>query len=291
LIQIIEEVFKKLGINVTVKLNNRKILTGIAETIGQPGELTEITIAIDKLEKIGFDNVIAELKERGLPSQSIDKLIPFLQLKGSNSELMTLLRQRLAGSEIGIKGIEEIETIFKMVNETQTAIKIDLDLTLARGLNYYTGAIIEVKTNDVQIGSICGGGRYDDLTGIFGLPGVSGVGISFGADRIFDVLNQLNIYPADVNVATKVLLINFGEKEQSYGLKILVRLRKANISAEFYPDPDKIKKQMEYANAKKIPYVILGGGEEIAKGLLTLKDMISGDQKSLSVENIIDAIK
>ena len=291
LIQIIEEVFKKLGINVTVKLNNRKILTGIAETIGQPGELTEITIAIDKLEKIGFDNVIAELKERGLPSQSIDKLIPFLQLKGSNSELITLLRQRLAGSEIGIKGIEEIETIFKMVNETQTDIKIDLDLTLARGLNYYTGAIIEVKTDDVQIGSICGGGRYDDLTGIFGLPGVSGVGISFGADRIFDVLNQLNIYPADVNVATKVLLINFGEKEQSYGLKTLVRLRKANISAEFYPDPDKIKKQMEYANAKKIPYVILAGGEEIAKGLLTLKDMISGDQKSLSVENIIDAIK
>jgi histidyl-tRNA synthetase len=291
LIQIIEEVFKKLGINVTVKLNYRKILTGIAETIGQPGELTEITIAIDKLEKIGFDNVIAELKERGLPSQSIDKLIPFLQLKGSNSELMTLLRQRLAGSEIGIKGIEEIETIFKMVNETQTAIKIDLDLTLARGLNYYTGAIIEVKTDDVQIGSICGGGRYDDLTGIFGLPGVSGVGISFGADRIFDVLNQLNIYPADVNVATKVLLINFGEKEQSYGLKTLVRLRKANISAEFYPDPDKIKKQMEYANAKKIPYVILAGGEEIAKDLLTLKDMISGDQKSLSVENIIDAIK
>jgi histidyl-tRNA synthetase len=291
LIQIIEEVFTKLDIDVTIKLNNRKILSGIAEKIGQPGQLTEITIAIDKLEKTGLENVLTELKERGLNSESIDKLIPFLELKGSNVKLISMLKQTLTGSEIGMKGIGEVETILKLAEETQTGIKIDLDLTLARGLNYYTGAIIEVKANDVQIGSICGGGRYDDLTGIFGLPGVSGVGISFGADRIFDVLNQLDIFPSAVNAATKVLVVNFGEKEQTYCLKMMRMLREANINAEFYPDSGKLKKQMDYANAKKIPYVILAGEEEISSGLLTLKDMNTGTQESLTVNDIIGRLK
>jgi histidyl-tRNA synthetase len=291
LIQIIDEVFRMLGIQVTIKLNNRKILTGIAETIGQAGRITDITVAIDKLEKTGFDTVVGELKERGLSSESIEKLIPFLQMKGSNFELINQLKKSLSNSASGMKGLEEIETILTLTNEVKTGINIEMDLTLARGLNYYTGAIIEVKANDIQIGSICGGGRYDDLTGIFGLPGISGVGISFGADRIFDVLNQLNLYPQAVNASTKVLLVNFGEKEQTYCLKTIIRLRNEGISAEFYPDPVKLKKQMDYANARSIPFVILAGTEEINSGLLTLKNMVSGNQESVSIEDIIEKIK
>jgi len=290
LLQIIDEVFTKLGISATIKLNNRKILTGIAETIGQADRITDITVAIDKLEKTSFDTVIDELKERGLTSESIGKLVPFLQMKGTNPELIGQLKIALANSSIGLKGLEEIETIFKLTREVQVGINIDLDLTLARGLNYYTGAIIEVKANDIQIGSICGGGRYDDLTGIFGLPGISGVGISFGADRIFDVLNQLNLYPPTVNSSTKVLFLNFGEKEQIFCLKALLKMRKAGVSAELYPDPVKIKKQMDYANSRNIPFVIFAGTEEINSGIITLKNMTTGIQESGTIDTILKKV-
>ncbi len=291
LIQIIDEVFKKLGIKVTVKLNNRKILAGIAECIGEPDRLTDITVAIDKLDKIGFANVIQELKERGLTQASIEKLTPFMEMKGSNTEILEQLKNKLTSSVIGLKGVEETDMIIGLVNEMNPGVNILLDLTLARGLNYYTGAIIEVKANDIQIGSICGGGRYDDLTGIFGLPGVSGVGISFGADRIFDVLNQLNLYPQAINSVTKVMIVNFGEGEQSFYLKILLRLREADISSELYPDDAKLKKQMEYANSKKIPFVIIAGEKEINAGMLSLKNMENGDQELITVEDIIKKLK
>jgi histidyl-tRNA synthetase len=291
LIQIIEEVFGKLDVNVTLKLNNRKILAGIAECIGLPERLTDITTAIDKIEKIGIDKVLIELTERGLPKESIQMLLPFLKMKGNHSEVLEQMKKMFVNSIIGLKGIEEMETIFSLAGELDIRLKIDLDLTLARGLNYYTGSIIEVKANDVEIGSICGGGRYDNLTGIFGLKDVSGVGISFGADRIYDVMNQLALFPEEVNTGTQVMLVNFGEKEQAFCLKVLKQLRDSGINAELYPDKVKLIKQMNYANSKKISYVILIGEEEIAAQKFTLKDMINGEQTLLDINQIITKLK
>lgn len=298
LIQIIDEVFTTIGINVTVKINNRKILAGIAESIGEAEKLIDITIALDKIEKIGKDGFIKELQQRSISERSIEELCSYIfaerkSMIGSeytNDQKLTLLKSWLMDSEIGKEGIREIETILTLTNEVNIGTDIDLDLTLARGLNYYTGAIIEVKANDIQIGSICGGGRYDDLTGIFGLPGISGVGISFGADRIFDVLNQLNLYPQTVNASTKVLFVNFGEKEQSFCLKALLKIRKAGICAELYPDPVKIKKQMDYANSRNIPFVVLAGTEEINSGNLTLKNMTTGIQESGTIDEILEKV-
>jgi histidyl-tRNA synthetase len=291
LIQIIEEVFRKLNINVTLKLNNRKILAGIAECINSTERLTDITIAIDKIEKIGLENVLNELRGRNLPEESIQKLLPFLKMKGNHSEILEQMKKLFEYSVIGLQGIEEMETIFKLVSELDIKLKIDLDLTLARGLNYYTGAIIEVKANDVEIGSICGGGRYDDLTGIFGLKDVSGLGISFGADRIYDVLNQLGSFPDEVNSGTQVMLVNFSEKEQLFCLKILNQLRNSGIRAEMYPDNAKLNKQMNYANSKKIPFVLLIGENEITSLKYTLKNMISGEQSSLDINELIKKLK
>jgi histidyl-tRNA synthetase len=286
LIHIIDNVFEKLGISVTIKLNNRKILAGISEYINAPQLITDITIAIDKLEKTGIESVNAELKEKGLDATAIEKLQPVLYLKGSNREKLSSLKQILSLSVTGLKGIEEVETILNYLEALPVKTKVDLDLTLARGLNYYTGAIFEVKANDVAIGSICGGGRYDDLTGIFGLKDVSGVGISFGADRIYDVMNQLDIFPKSVSANTKVLIINFGEKEQLYSLTIVNTLRKKGISCELYPEITKLKKSMGYANNKKIPFVILIGEDEMQSGLITLKNMETGVQEKLTPEQL-----
>jgi len=286
LIHIIDNVFEKLGISVTIKLNNRKILAGISEYINAPQLITDITVAIDKLEKTGIESVNSELREKGLDAIAIEKLQPVLYLKGSNREKLLSLRQILSSSTTGLKGIEEVETILGYLEALPVKTNVDLDLTLARGLNYYTGAIFEVKANDVAIGSICGGGRYDDLTGIFGLKDVSGVGISFGADRIYDVMNQLDIFPKSVSANTKVLIINFGEKEQLYSLTIVNTLRKKGISCELYPEITKLKKSMGYANNKKIPFVILIGEDEMQSGLITLKNMETGVQEKLTLEQL-----
>ena len=291
LISMIDEVFAKLNISVTVKMNNRKILAGIADYIEAPDKLVDITVAIDKLEKIGLDNVNQELADKGLTQEAIDKVQPILSLSGNTDEVLNKLSEILQASEVGMKGIEEVKTIFSFLQESPVASKVELDLTLARGLNYYTGAIFEVKANDVQIGSICGGGRYDDLTGIFGLKDVSGVGISFGADRIYDVLNQLDNYPESVTDACQVLIVNFGENEQRFGIKAVKELRAADVSAELYPDSTKLKKQMNYANARNIPYVILAGSEEIESGQLTLKDMVNGEQSKKTLEEIINLLR
>ncbi len=290
LLNIITKVFKKLNISVTIKLNNRKILAGIAEYLGTPNQITDITVAIDKLEKIGLEKVNQELSEKGVSNESLDKLQPILLLKGTNEDKIKELKEILKHSNVGLKGIEEIESIFYLVASSNLQATIELDLTLARGLNYYTGAIIEVKANDVSIGSICGGGRYDDLTGIFGLKDVSGVGISFGADRIYDVMNQLEIFPNDVSTYTQVMIVNFGEKEQLFGLNIVDFLRGYGISAELYPDTAKLKKQMQYANNKNIPWVILIGENEIKTGKLTCKDMTSGQQFELTKEDLLDKL-
>lgn len=295
LIQIIDEVFATLGIDVTIKLNNRKILAGIAEEIGVPERLVDITVALDKLEKIGRDGFIEELKSRNLPIDAIDKLYSFIfaEKKGiiskdySNQEKILLLEAWLMDSEVGKNGIIELKRILDFFPVTKRTPIIEIDLTLARGLNYYTGAIIEVKADDIEIGSICGGGRYDDLTGIFGLPDVSGVGISFGADRVYDVMNQLGLFPKEVTASTRLLIVNFGEEEQSVCLKLLNQIRKAGISAEYYPDKTKLKKQMGYANAKKIPYVLLVGEDEINNERYTLRDMETGDEQALTAEKII----
>jgi histidyl-tRNA synthetase len=287
LLQIVEEVFTRLNIRITVRLNNRKILAGIAETIGEPEKLTDITIAMDKTEKAGQENVLGELRDRKLNPGAIEKLKSFLDIKVSGQNIPDELKNLLGHSETGQIGIAEMESIFSMMNELDSSLKTEFDPTLARGLNYYTGTIIEVKADDVEIGSICGGGRYDDLTGIFGMPGVSGVGISFGADRIYDVLNQLGQYPENVSSATQVLIINFGEKEQLHCLELLRNIRKAGIRAELYPDPVKLKKQMSYANSRGIPYVILAGEEEIRTGLYSLKNMTSGEQITLDTPEII----
>ena len=280
LMQIIDTVFTKFGVRVCIKINNRKILSGIAEMIGEADKIVDITVAIDKLDKIGIDNVNEELAEAGIPAHSIEKLQPIINLQGTNAEKLQTMREVLKDSEIGLKGIEEIEFILNTLASLSTLhSSLEFDLTLARGLNYYTGAIFEVKALDVQIGSITGGGRYDNLTGIFGMPGLSGVGISFGADRIFDVLNQLDLYPREAVNATQVLFVNFGEKEAQYSLPIIADLRKAGIRAEIYPDSTKMKKQMSYANAKEIPFVAIIGETEMQEGKITIKNMTTGEQQ------------
>jgi histidyl-tRNA synthetase len=286
LIQIVDEVFRRLKVNVCIKLNNRKILSGIAEVIGEADKIVDITVAIDKLDKIGLDNVNAELASKGIPQEAIEKLQPIILLQGSNREKLETLRNVLGASETGLKGIEEIATILDHVEGLGIETKVELDLTLARGLNYYTGAIFEVKALDVQIGSITGGGRYDNLTGVFGLSGVSGVGISFGADRIYDVLNQLDLYPSEVSETTKILFTSFGDNELKFAARCAKELRMAGIPTEVYPEPAKMKKQMSYANAKNIPFVAIIGETEMAEQKVMLKNMNTGEQNLLSVEEV-----
>jgi histidyl-tRNA synthetase len=290
LIQMIDTVFTKFGVRVAIKMNNRKILAGIAEIIGQADKIVDITVAIDKLDKIGLDNVNAELLEKGLPQDAVEKLQPILALSGTNSEKLTTIEKVLAGSETGLKGVEECRFILETASSLGLNNALDLDLTLARGLNYYTGAIFEVKALDVEIGSISGGGRYDNLTGIFGMPGVSGVGISFGADRIYDVLNQLNLYPENAVSGTKILFLNFGAQESAFCISVIAKLRAKGVSAEIYPDAVKMKKQMSYANALNIPYVAIVGSDELVSGKITLKDMVSGSQEQLDAEALINRI-
>ena len=293
LMQIVDEVFRRLGIRVEIKINNRKILTGIAEVIGAADKIVDITVAIDKLDKIGIDNVNAELREDGLTEEQIQKLQPIILLQGTNDEKLSTIAEVLKDSETGLKGIEEVKFILSTLTSAilHLTSSISLDLTLARGLNYYTGAIFEVKALDVQIGSITGGGRYDNLTGIFGLPGLSGVGISFGVDRIYDVLNTLDLYPKDSLTTTQVLFINFGEKETAYCLPIINKVRSQGIRAEIFPDAAKMKKQMSYANAKQIPFVVLAGENEMNAGKVTLKNMETGDQSVLSEDELIERLK
>lgn len=290
LVQIIDTVFSKFGINITIKLNSRKILSGIAEIIGKPDKIVDITVAIDKLEKIGIENVNAELAEKGLSEAEIQAIQPIILLQGSNEEKLQSLRQTLATSEIGQKGIDEMEYIFSMLKNVNVKAVLQLDLTLARGLNYYTGAILEVKANDVEMGSICGGGRYDNLTGIFGMPGLSGVGISFGADRIYDVLNQLDAYPKDTKEATKLLFVNFGETEVRYILPIIAKLRAEGYACELYPDSAKMKKQMQYANDRQIPFVAIVGGDEIAQNKVLIKNMAMGEQELVDKDAVAGKI-
>ena len=287
LVQMIDTVFTQFGIRVAIKINNRKILSGIAEIIGEADKIVDITVAIDKLDKIGLDNVNAELASKGIPQEAIDKLQPIIQLSGTNEEKLDTLKQVLAASQTGMKGIEESEFILKTLAGLNIRSEVELDLTLARGLNYYTGAIFEVKALDVQIGSISGGGRYDNLTGVFGMEGVSGVGISFGADRIYDVLNQLDLYPKDASAGTQVLFVNFGEAETAYVLPILAKVRAAGISAEIYPDSAKMKKQMSYANAKTVPFVAIVGENEMQEGKVTLKNMATGEQALITPDELI----
>ena len=291
LMQIVDTVFSRFGIRVCIKINNRKILTGIAEMIGQADKIVDITVAIDKLDKIGLDNVNKELIENGIPADAVEKLQPITNLSGTNKEKLATMREVLKDSEIGLKGVEESEFILDKLEALGLKNDIELDLTLARGLNYYTGAIFEVKALDVQIGSITGGGRYDNLTGIFGMPGLSGVGISFGADRIFDVLNQLDLYPKEAVNATKLLFVNFGQTETDFCLPILAKVRAAGISAEIYPDSAKMKKQMSYANAKQIPFVAIVGESEMAEGKVNLKNMTTGEQQMLTPDQLVEAIR
>ena len=291
LMQIVDTVFARFGVRVQIKINNRKILTGIAEVIGAADKIVDITVAIDKLDKIGLDNVNDELREDGLSEEQIEKLQPIITLEGTNEEKLNTIAEVLKDSEIGLKGIEETRYILNMLSGNSLKNELQLDLTLARGLNYYTGAIFEVKALDVQIGSITGGGRYDNLTGIFGMPGISGVGISFGVDRIFDVLNALDAYPQDAVVGTQLLFINFGEQETAYCLPAVAMAREAGIRTEIYPDSSKMKKQMSYANAKQIPFVALAGENEMSAGKLTLKNMLSGDQQLLTAEELINVVK
>ena len=291
LMQIVDTVFNRFGVRVQIKINNRKILTGIAEVIGAAEKIVDITVAIDKLDKIGLDNVNQELREDGLSEEQIEKLQPIISLEGTNDEKLNTIAEVLASSETGLKGVEETRFILDTLKTLGLKNEIQLDLTLARGLNYYTGAIFEVKALDVQIGSITGGGRYDNLTGIFGMPGISGVDISFGVDRIFDVLNALDCYPKDAVNGTQLLFINFGEKETAYCLPVVAKAREAGIRTEIFPDAAKMKKQMSYANAKQIPFVALAGENEMAAGKLTLKNMLSGDQQLVSAEELISIVK
>ena len=288
LMQIVDTVFTRFGVRVQIKINNRKILTGIAEVIGAADKIVDITVAIDKLDKIGIDNVNAELREDGLTDEQIEKLQPIIMLEGTNEQKLETIAQVLASSETGLKGVEETKYILGYLTSLNN--EIQLDLTLARGLSYYTGAIFEVKALDTPMGSISGGGRYDNLTGIFGMPGLSGVGISFGVDRIYDVLNALDLYPKDSLQTTQVLFINFGEKETAYCLPIVAKVRQAGIRAEIFPDSTKMKKQMSYANAKQIPYVVLAGDNEMAAGKVTLKNMETGEQTLVSADELIAAI-
>lgn len=291
LMQIVDTVFTKFGVRVCIKINNRKILTGIAEVIGEAEKIVDITVAIDKLDKIGLEKVNEELRNDGISEEAIEKLQPIISLSGSNEEKLEVISQVLAGSETGLKGVEETRFILDTLKAVGLDNEIELDLTLARGLNYYTGAIFEVKALDTPMGSITGGGRYDNLTGIFGLPGLSGVGISFGADRIYDVLNALDLYPKEAVNSTQVLFINFGETETAYCLPIVGKLRQAGIRSEIFPDKAKMKKQMSYANAKNIPFVVLAGENEMAAGKVTLKNMESGEQTLVTVEELIATVK
>ena len=290
LMQIVDTVFSRFKIRVFIKINNRKILTGIADYIGAPDKITDITVAIDKLDKIGLEAVNAELEANGITPESIAKLQPILALSGTNEEKLATIARTIASSEVGLKGVEETRFILEKLKTTGLNNEIELDLTLARGLNYYTGAIFEVKAVDTPMGSITGGGRYDNLTGIFGLPGLSGVGISFGADRIYDVLNTLDLYPQEAVDATRILFINFGEKEADYCLPIIQQVRAAGLSAEIYPDSAKMKKQMSYANAKQIPFVALAGDDEMQAGKITLKNMTTGEQTLLTPQQLIESI-
>ena len=290
LVDIVSRVFSKLGISVTLKMNNRKILFGIAESIGHADKMIDITVAIDKLDKIGLDNVKAELRERGIDDEAIAKLQPILELSGTNAEKLDKLANVIGASETGAKGIEEMRTIFSNIEALGINLTPELDLSLARGLNYYTGAIFEVKANDFQIGSISGGGRYDDLTGIFGMPGMSGVGISFGADRIYDVMLGLNLFPEELACSTKVFFVNLGENEQLASMCLISELRNKGVAAEIYPESAKMKKQMEYANRRGIPYVVIIGSNELERKVATLKDMRSGEQRELSFEELVAAL-
>lgn len=291
LLQIIDEVFCRFGINIAIKLNNRKVLSGIAETIGEPDKIVDITVAIDKIDKIGIDNVNAELLDKGISQKAVEQLQPVLTLSGSNEDKLNSLATLLANSEVGMKGIEELRFVMNKTNEIGVKATIDLDPSLARGLNYYTGTIIEVKALDVEIGSITGGGRYDNLTGVFGLDNVSGVGISFGADRIYDVLNQLDLYPEATRTTTKVLFVNFGEAEATASLKHIKKLRASGISAEIFPESSKMKKQMGYANDNGIPFVAIIGETELANGTIMLKDMNLGTQQPLTIDEVIEKLK
>ena len=298
LMQIVDTVFSRFGVRVQIKINNRKILTGIAEVIGAADKIVDITVAIDKLDKIGIDNVNAELRADGLTDEQVERLQPIIALEGTNEQKLNIIADVLKDSETGLKGVEETRYILTMLGAAGSDAagsstlhnEIQLDLTLARGLSYYTGAIFEVKALDTPMGSISGGGRYDNLTGIFGMPGLSGVGISFGVDRIYDVLNALDLYPQDSLQTTQVLIINFGERETAYCLPIATQLRQAGIRTELYPDSVKMKKQMSYANAKQIPMVVLAGDNEISAGKVTLKNMLTGEQSLLSAEELINAI-
>ena len=290
LMQIVDTVFSRFGVRVQIKINNRKILTGIAEVIGEADKIVDITVAIDKLDKIGIDAVNEELARDGISEESIQKLQPIISLSGTNEEKLQVISNVLADSQVGLKGVEEIRFILHTLESFHLKNEVQLDLTLARGLNYYTGAIFEVKALDVQIGSITGGGRYDNLTGIFGMPGISGVGISFGVDRIFDVLNALDAYPKESMNGTQLLFINFGEKETAYCMPIAAKAREAGIRTEIYPDSVKMKKQMSYANAKQIPFVALAGENEISEGKVTLKNMLTGEQMLVTTDQLIAAV-
>lgn len=287
LIQLIDEVFDKLNIRISIKLNNRKVLAGIAELINAPEKLIDITVAIDKIDKIGIDNVNKELSERGLSEESIKALEPILKISGTISERLEKLTDLLAASEIGTKGVEELRTVVDATLALGLKAELDLDVSLARGLNYYTGTIIEVKAKDIEIGSITGGGRYDNLTGVFGMPGVSGVGISFGADRIYDVLNGLNLYPENVTSGPSILFLNFGQKESAESMKYVKQLRELGISCMLYPDNAKMKKQMSYANEMKVPFVALIGESELEQGNITLKNMVNGEQKPVTIDQLV----
>ncbi len=287
LLQLIDDVFSRLGIRITIKLNNRKVLAGIAELVGAPDKIVDITVAIDKIDKIGLDNVKAELGERGLSAEAIDRITPLITLSGSNAERLASLEEMLASSETGLKGVSELREVMAGTEALGLCADLELDVSLARGLNYYTGTIIEVKARDVEIGSITGGGRYDNLTGVFGLPGVSGVGISFGADRIYDVLNTLNLYPEGIEGAAKVMFTNFGESEARASMQMIKHLRTAGVSAEIFPENSKMKKQMAYANALAIPFVAIVGETELAENKVTLKNMTTGDQELLTLEELI----
>jgi len=288
--QMIDEVFKKLHISVSVKLNNRKILAGIAEKIGEKEKLIDITVAIDKLDKTGIENVNREMTEKGISADAVQKLQPILQMQGSDKEKLDFLNEYLQDSPTGLQGISEIKEVFDYLKYGDISCNYELDLTLARGLNYYTGAIIEVKANDVQIGSICGGGRYDDLTGIFGMPGTSGVGVSFGADRIYDVMNELSLFPENQTSTTQVLFVNFGDSEAKYCMNPIKQIRNAGISCELYPESAKMKKQMGYADKQQIPFVVIVGKNEMEAGLLSVKNMKTGEQKNISITEFISQL-
>ena len=291
LIQIVDNIFNKLKVAVIIKLNNRKILSGIAEVIGEAEKIIDITVAIDKLDKIGIEGVNKELEQKGISVDSIKKLQPIINLKGNTDEKIMSLKEVLKDSVIGLKGISEVETIFDYLKSINISSQVELDLTLARGLNYYTGAIFEVKAKDAAMGSISGGGRYDDLTGIFGLPNVSGVGISFGADRIYDVLNELNMFPENTGITTQLLFVNFGNTEEKFCLPLVAEARKNGINTELFPDAAKMKKQMDYANSNYVPYVAIVGTDEMTSNLITLKNMNTGEQQKLNIQSLIDLIK